>query len=1071
MGAFFDKLLESRGLTAAPVPLWKMNVRDDEYVELAAVVQKAISEGKFANHGKEFALFYAESWRRKYDGGWISKDSVAAYAGISHDMAGTLFQYAKAALPSLHIPVIRQNNNLYFRTLLLQGGLPMAYIKQKNQGFNKFKDFLKQMVRELSQLAVDWEDIDVVKSLNCIRYLPKSYHDENIYALSLQIVRAIVEERDDLLPYDTSTIELKDLTTMLKTERDRMRRQTITHPLTINWALKIEDGVDGGKGVFRYSLGSAKTIRSEMVNGLKPDECFQFDLFVSQSYVATYKKVRLESDEQEGRSAIYKRLNSDNKEFVWNGESVVEVKLLCDNGDELFPSVINNCAPNLSTPQLFQKKEGVYVQQQGYSSPECIVLHTPAWSANLSDSAKSILLNGESYRLTLCPSMDENQFIVFTESQTGEVIELQNRTSKYSAIFEDVFLPWLEKANYALLAKHLCISVYDEQGMRVTAKPRILYREKGAQDWLDYSDRRTIKPGIVSIRVEFPDGSSDEKRFYFIGDLGFETSEAKATSACVKCKSNWGNVKPIAQENVRYELEEKTYSCVTWKVNRTPDTLKFPSTCSFEIVNPGNPVLKISIPSPYNGLCLVKNEDELVRDGAVLSFNEFASYRILCAGDQPYSIRIGYKDVHGHEHPINIYQNVKNGTTPLSNFEDSINRIFNVYGLNPFDQSAAVELAIGDKTYQMRHFTRASRLISSKNALGVHTSGFWGSNLRSALEDAFAKHDGNLFACRLSGPTDEFSPEVLQFERQECGHFVPPQDIDDGDYVVFSDAYDVHRVIPRRYRVVGGYLYDDSAQTSVAQDSIRAWAEVLEKQGVSDANSWGKISSYIEIAEKYRLPFRTFKAISAAASSPVLMTKLLFCLVEDDKLDALTSAILRIEQECAMAIHWNQPEIVSEQFQEATKDCSPREQIKFFEELNAGLRNIMTMTLDADVAEMMTRFLCGNHSNKKNDWLTNAEVNEFRSRAIGKNTGKDINSDMPVQEFPLKREYYDKSIQMLPYQETLIRAPLYVYEYTQGWNDGLWESTPESIQRRMIINFYRMHYKYTYYTILAEMLK
>ena len=1072
MGAFFDKLLEERKLNVAPIPLWKLDIRSDEYEELKTVVRDAVLNRRFASHGSEFALFYAESWRREYCGGHISKETVASYANIPAGMAEPLFQYAKGTLCRLHIPVIHQNNNQYFRTLLLQGGLPMAYIRQKNQGFNKFKDFLKRMVAELSQLAVDWDDVEVVKSLGCVRYLPETCKNDNIYAVSLQIARAIIEERDDLLPYDTNTCELQELTRVLKTERDRVKRLTITHPLVINWTLRVQEGEDGCIGVFRYSLGSVKTIRSGMINGLKPESCFQFDLFVSQHYVATYKKVKIEEEGQENESTIYKRVNSDNQEFKWNGESVIEVKLLCDNDDELFPSVINNCAPNLAIPQMFQKRGDVYVQQKDYASPECIVLHSCIWQHELRESTKDVSILGEPYQLTKCPEMDESQSVVFVNSETGETVELQNRTSKFSAVFEGVFLPWLEKSNHALLAKKLRVSVYDDQGVRIAAGYRILYREKGTTEWRDYSNRCVIRPGIVDVKVEFPDKSADEKRFYFIGDLGFEISGATATSANVKCNLNWGTISPTKQENVRYEMTGSAGGSVTWKVERTPDTLKFPSTCSFEIRNPGNPVLKVSIPSPYDGLCLVKNEDELVRNGSVLSFNEFASYRILCAGEKSQSIKIGYKGARIGDCAISIQQNVKRGITPLSNFEDSINRIFNVYGSNPFDRSSAAELTIGDKIYRMRYFTRSTKLNVPMNALEVHSSDASGPDLRSALENALVDYDGNLLACRISGPEDDFTSEVQQLEHQDCGYFVSPQGMEDGDYVVFSDAYDAHRVIPRMYGIANGQWNDEPSKErqNHRQNNVEEWVSVLSAHSVSDANSWGKVPLYMEIAEKWRLPFRTFNAITAAVSSPELTTKLLLRLLLDDKLDALSSAILKIEQECAMAIHWNRPEIVSEQINHVIENY-PNLWLILSQGFIDALNNSMTLTLDADVAGLMTRFLCGNLRNEEADRLTNTEVNDFRSRAIGKNTGGDINSDMPVQELHLEHDYYAATIKMLPYQETLIRAPLYVYEYTQGWSDGLWDSSPEGLRRRKIINFYRLHYKYTYYTILAKMLK
>jgi|GEM_PF-4880755 len=799
-----------------------------------------------------------------------------------------------------------------------------------------------------------------------------------------------------------------------------------------------------------------------MIGGLNPEECFQFDLFVSQQYVATYKKVKFEVDEFGKKRAIYKRVNSDNKEFKWSGDSVIDVKLVCDNDDELFPSVINSCAPNLTIPQMFQKKGERYVQQKNYTSVECILLYRKPWQYECNDEVKNVSVGEEIYHFAFFPEINEGQFIQLTNAETGENFLLENKTSKYSVVFGGVFLPWLEKSNMTLLTKRLFIDVYDENGVRSVSK-HILCRQKGSLEWTEYSDKH-LCPGIVDIKVIFLDGSYDVKTFYYIEELGFETFNATANSARVRCNLNWGKVYAVKQENMSYEVERNTNRSVTWNVVRTPNTLKFPSTCSFEIHNSGNPVLKISIPSPYDGLCLVKNEDELVSESTLLSFNEFSRYRILCSEGKPHSMKISYTGMMGQERPITIYQKVKGGITPLSNFEDSINRLFNVNGVNTFDRTSAATLTLGDKVYRIRYFTMDSALNANEN-IEVHS-------LDTGA--GFTNYDGKVFACRIAEPEEDSEPTVFPLEHLECGSFRFPEGSEDGDYIVFSDVYDKHRLIPRLYHIIDGHLGDEdyTVRSANKKQNIDVWISELSHKDVEDEKTWGLIPQYIEIADRWRLPFRTFNAISASVSSPVLMTKLLLRLLMDDKLDALSSAILKIEQECAMAVHWNRTDIVMEQFMQVTKDYSPRQQMKFFQDFKDALHNIMTLTLDADVADLMTRFLCGNLKNVDADLLTNAEVNDFKRRAIGKNTDEsNFNSDLPILHLNLVHSYYSSAIQMLPYQDTLIKAPLYVYEYTQGWKDRLWGTSPERIKRRRIINFYRLHYKYTYYTILVKMLK
>lgn len=1062
MGVFFDKILASRNLTSAPIPLWKLNIDDAEYDELKNVVKNAAAHNNFWKNCKECALFYAESWRREYDGGVISKDIVASFANISNKYAEEMFNCAKAALNSLHVPVIAQSNNLYFRTLLLQGGAPVRYILNKN-GFNKFREFLTRMIRELSCLNVNWNDVAVVKNLSCSSCLPPTYKNDNIYAVGLQIARAVIEERDDLLPYNTDRVELKDLTDVLKKEHDHIKRLKASCPLAIKWNLEI----NGLQGVFRYSLENVRTIYSDMIAGLNSADCFQFDLFVSQQYVATYKKVKVDEN-----VAVYKRVNSDNREFQWNGDCVVDVKLICDNGDELFPAVINGCAPNLAFPQMFQKMEDKYVQQKNCQSDECVVLYSQPWKLE-SGNAQEITIGGNVYGMCFLIANGGNQTVRFDNGETGEQLELNNATSKYSAVFGGVYLSWLEKANYALLTnKGLFVDVYGEGGLKVNPLG-VMYRQKGFSGWKPYI-AGSLRPGIADIKVCFPDGSSDIKTFYCIENLNFKTSNSTAVSARVLCNLNWGKIFPVKQENVSYNLVNATNCCV-WDVERTPDTLKYPSTCSFEIHNLNNPILKISIPSPYEGLCLVKNEDELVPKNAIISFDEFAQCRILCSGNKPHSIKIGYAENGNLGVPISIDQEVKSGITPLSNFEDSINRVVDGNGANFFDPNSAVKFTIGNKVYEIRYFTMDSQVLNDAvqlyflKPLGrqmVLAQAF--NNAVQLLNGIFGSIEGHVYACKISEPKDDFQPLVYELERSNGDSFKFPKNLDDSVYMVFSGMYDIHRMIPRWYQIIGGCL------ASVTRDkilSVEEWADALSTKEVNDDNTWGKISQYLEIADGWRLPFGTFNAVSAAFSSPKLMIKLLCRILVDGKENLLLSIALKIEREYAVAFHWNRPDIVKEEFDQAAA-CFPNAGLTFFQKFSEILERVMTITLDSDVAQLMTRFLLGNLPNVNPDLLTNAEINDFKSRAIGKNSSaNNVNSDLPTLNLELKKSYYSSKIGMLPYQKTLIESPLYVYEYTQKWNDSLWDSSLDGIRRRRIINFYRLHYKYTYYSILVKMLK
>lgn len=1067
MGNFFKKILTKRELSSAPIPLWKLEVNDLEYKELKEEIKRA-SVNNFKDCEEECALFYAESWRREYSGGAISKEMVASFAEIYSWRADDLFNRAKTALESLKVPIIQLSTNHYFRTLLLQGGLPITRLMHNKSGFDAFQRFLKGLIALVSRSEVDKDDVECVKHLSCVRYLPKSYRNDNIYAVSLQIVQAIVEENEELLPYKADIKELRELTDSLKKENERIKKWGVTHPLMIDWIFSLQKSDEGEDGVFRYELRETRTITSEMVTGLKSDECSQFDLYVSRQYVATYKKTKNENLNGQIR-AVYKRVCLNNKTLVWKGVCSVEVKLICDNGMELFPSVVNSEAPDLEIPRLlFKEENGCYRFQKNVDASECIALYSSCWQPNDQELPKNVSINGNVFRYV---EIAEAGVVSFRNTSTEEMIDLKNEISKFSAVYEIDYFSWLESSNFIVISKNPRIRVYDENG-EVVKVNKIYFRYRNG-NWQKYTGKENLRFGLLEFKVEFPDGKFDRKSFYFIGNLKFRTITSSINSATIAC-DNISNVKVLVESSPEIVCQKKstnqTNNSICWDLTRRiNDYRKYPSTCCFEIHCSNNPALKIFIPTRFKGLCLIKNNDELVPAKAILSFNELNDYQILCSGGKSSEIKISCGS-------YSIHQAIKNGITALSTFEKSINQARNLNGENPFLSSSGVMLQLDNKFYKIRYFSLDSKLNDSGNIETVFLDDGWltvKNNVKILFQNS-AVPNGRLFACKLFKPDEPYLPlEILPLECIDDGAFRFPKETADGDYLVFSDVYEKRRIIPKLYSIENSVLMEEQgSRLNNSESDIHNWIGALENSDVLNDNNetWGKVIQYLEIAEKWNLPFKSFNAVSASVSSPKLVTKLLLKLFCEGKINELSSAVLKMEQEFAMAIHWNRPEIFGNEISAVGKDYPQNIWGEFLLKFFEAVSDLLTSSLDSKVGELMLGFLKGGLQNVNPDQLSNAEINEYRSKALGVNANGD-NSDLPTACLKLKKGYYAKQTGMLPYQKTMINAPLYVYEYTQGINDTLWNSDPDSMKLRRVICFYQQYFKFVYYEILTKMLQ
>ena len=87
---FFNSLLEKRGLSSPPIPLWRLKITDEEYEELKSLLRglsTSITGTVFKQHSKECTLFFAEYWRREYFDGPHSKRAVYDVLGTQESCA------------------------------------------------------------------------------------------------------------------------------------------------------------------------------------------------------------------------------------------------------------------------------------------------------------------------------------------------------------------------------------------------------------------------------------------------------------------------------------------------------------------------------------------------------------------------------------------------------------------------------------------------------------------------------------------------------------------------------------------------------------------------------------------------------------------------------------------------------------------------------------------------------------------------------------------------------------------------------------------------------------------------
>ncbi len=844
-------ILHSRGLTTIKDPIWKMKISDEEYQALKEVLVLAYNEGRLMEYNREAAIYYAEWWRREYVGGIPSKEDVANGLGISD--SEILYKSARAALRELKFKFISGNRIEYFRTMLSQGGIPVNYIKS-GSNLSSYRRFLGGLVRELSAINYDWNicDPSIVERLSCVSYLASSFHNSSIYDVSLQIARAIICEDDDYLPYDSNDKELSDLTISLKKEYSHVKRERKIKPLSINWKLRL-DGAH--TGCLLYNLDIVREISSDSIPELDTINCCKFDVLVAGIPVATYSRVNLEYDEDSGyiRRAIYRRITVGIcKDFLWNGESMVEVKLRCDNDQRIFLSIPGCYAPDFSTPQMFQKIEGsLYIANAKTANTyHNIAIFSEEWKCENSDE---INIAGHNY---LIAHFAERVEII--NSISNEVISLCNDFTPYSVEYRNVFVDWIESSNYKICTQRPSIRVYDADKNPI-GKFKSYYRIKGSTHWIALPKSEYIPTGLIEIKTVFPDERFVIETFYSIGKLQFSSSDEQINYTSITCENcDWGSVEVEQEHNIKVE----NIGNKTWRISRAKGSDFYASTISFRIYKANTPALRLEIPIPFSGVNVVTLKGEIVPDKKTISYSNLQNFRIVCHGSRERVVISYYSNNNDVESStISISRNIRNGITSLSDYTDLIDRMFNLYGDHPFSRDGGVTLSLGGKLLTVRKFvldsTIDSNIIEITDDTTLNTSNF--------------VYDGELMMCHIA-EAGQVELDIVEMERLNDyqNSYSLPEDFEGDSYIVFSNVADKRRIIPKMYKRNWGDFSVEERKT-IKREDLSQWLIQLRSEDLFTGNSWRVAYKSYSIASLYRLPFRTFNSLSIIASHPDLL--------------------------------------------------------------------------------------------------------------------------------------------------------------------------------------------------------
>ena len=934
-----------------------------------------------------------------------------------------------------------------------QGGLPVNYIKNNKGNLNSFTQFLKGLVRELSLVNYNWEENDysIIQQLNCISFLGKSFKNENIYDVAIKIAHAIIMDNTELLPYDDTDASLHELTNSLKNEYQRSKREYRPRPLALHWKVCIENE----RGSLYVNMEVAREISSKSIPDINVITCCSFDVFVAGVFVGKYIQKSINRD-NDGNiiDAIYTRITTGlNKDILWKGESVVEVKLRCDNEERIFLTVSGSYPPNFEYPQVFQLlDDNVYIKAKTSNAEKNIAIFTPQWKC---ENTRSVQIN--EHKLNY---IEFSSSLTVKNEENDEELTLTNDFTSYRTEFIGNYIAWVEKSNYKLLSKVPVIKVYDkDRNVVYDVKKKYRIRSKAKDKWYILNNNSKLELGLIDIRVEYPDGHNYVETFYYIGDLSFRSINEQALSTEINCTCD--SALRVEIENIP-EVEVTNIVLNRWKISRSGSSMIYHSMCDFRIYNECNPTLRVSIAIPFRGVIISDVDGNIIPDHKIISYFNLANFCVISHGING-TAKVFYNSNNLTEEGIEVKclsRRIISGIVPLSDYIDLIERMFNLYGSNAFDRCSSVVLTIGSHQIYIRKFVLDSTFYDGKIFITDKTE----DNTEQF------RYKDSIYAFPVTEGVDIDDFRCIELNRPDNieNVFTIPEEYSYNEIIIISGPEARRRIVPKYYNI-NDIDFDIDIRRSHAKQVTIEWSKKLYEEDVMSGMHWRIACKAFEICSSYNLPFSTHNALKAIARNSKLLVKFVLAIWMNDLKDVFRQDIERFEQEMVTALHWIPVEIWLECYNELLDVC-PADLQKFIESKMGDFRNflldIFCSTLSTNAAEQFVGFVLSNNL-AKGIPFNHSDINYYRQRIIGVADG---NNDLPSIIHRLANKYYP-SENMRDYQKTMIDSGICAAENACKLEDCNKIFTQEAMEYARIINFYRRYFKDTYSDIFIRTIK
>ncbi len=871
MGLFLQ-LLEKRNINRHDSrALWKYNLSDNEFHHLKNLLRS--TRHLSGLDPRDCALYYAEWWKRCYEGGVPSKQMVfVSFQNNPLFDAEDFFQHAKKGAKLLGVRWMRHDRTFYFKTLLQQGGLPILHIR-KNDG--AYKTFL---LRILALRPKNIDDFAFDATLTSL--LPLSSRNDQVYECCLAIVQAILSDGTDrqghaeVLTLLEETAELTEIVRVLRAEKERPTEKKALRKVRASWVLEPE------RKRIRLYLTIGELSKKELLAlcGEDPETDFgspEYRLFYNDELLC--KLVRRGDD-------TYRPVWVNQDSLFWEAQSALpEVYLLDIEGNRYDCTQMIPNSPRLDRPTLWtQYSENQFLLARG----------------NNTEEATAYLLGPESCDLL---ALEETELIevagscLYWTKFEGTQSVRQNETSyqfcthcpSFQWTLREERPSWMQRANMPVLRRRPLIDVTDKEGKPIRPVS-VRWKISGARDWQPLGGPLPL--GVVHLKIQVGE-MVEYDRCYNIGTFDLSASNQQFQEATLSLNGDPFDF-AIVEPKVLCQITAETPQRVHVRLEQHD---RFPASLNGRISLPGQRALRFGFCAPFKGIALVDKDQRMLSQEENLCVSKLYGHRIL-VNEENVILRLRNKSnpVVASVHPIS--QRV----TPLSFFEDKINHLLRLTGPGAPAQ-IALELCIRQNG-------------NERTCATYHISPYEGQITYEQREDKIlvksSAADHPLWAISLDSLSE--TKELQALEKSAEGWMLFPEN-EEARYFVFGEGAVLKpTLITFKKEAVSGENileteedFPPQRQEEETQARTLQMRTLLLQAATPEDEIWKQFYNCYQLCLKYSLPLASFELLRCIACSGELAAKAfvyLLCYSEEESFDEEIQK--RLEAELGLCFHW-----------------------------------------------------------------------------------------------------------------------------------------------------------------------